>query len=54
MVRLPLMSGLPWVLLLACSACAPAGEHTVPVAPAAKPEAKPETLPAQAGPTQRG
>lgn len=46
MVRQPLMSGLPLALLLACSACAPAGERTAaaPVAtPAAAPTAQPSS-----------
>ncbi|WP_313414964.1 hypothetical protein [Stenotrophomonas sp.] len=54
MIRSHLMPGVSLLLLLACSACAPAGERVAPVAPAASPAAKPEAVPAQARPTDRG
>ncbi|HDS1145021.1 MULTISPECIES: SPOR domain-containing protein [Stenotrophomonas] len=54
MIRSHLKPSVSLMLLLACSACAPAGERAVPVAPIAKAEAKPSALPAQAGPTERG
>lgn len=49
-----LMPSASLMLLLACSACAPAGERATPAAPTAKPAPKTEALPTQAVPTERG
>src|SRR3989304_8450337 len=54
MIRSQLTPSVPLMLLLACSACAPAGERVAPVAPPASSAAKPEALPAQTLPTDRG
>ena len=54
MIRSHLMPSVSLMLLLACSACAPAGERVAPVAPTASSAAKPEALPPQTLPTDRG
>src|SRR2546427_25782 len=54
MIRSHLMPSVSLMLLLACSACAPAGERVAPAAPTASPAANPEALPAQTLPTDRG
>ena len=54
MIRPNLMPSAALMLLLACSACAPAGERTAPAAPTAKPVENPGALPAQTLPADRG
>ena len=54
MIRSHLSLTVSLMLLLACSACAPAGERVAPVAPAASSPAKPEALPLQTLPADRG